>query len=482
MGLSVRARVIAAVISLTAVALVLTGAVIVVGGGQMTRDRAYDEMGQSITRMNLMALEPDPATGQPYSSIDSFLRSVLRATVLAESEGAFAVIDGRVRYESATVAVFRPEDVPELVGTAIAAAAGPTPTRGSVQSGGHTYLYLVIPVQFGDTPAAGALVRAVDLDLESEDLTQVYLIYVGAALVALLLVAVVISALVSRLLRPIRAVQLTAERILSVTDLDERVPVSGRDEFSDLARTVNAMLDRLQGAVNEQQNFVDDVGHELRTPLTIIRGHLELMDGADSADAAQTRALVLDEVDRMRRMVDELLIIAKSERTDFVRVTLTDVARLTDETLAKATSLGDRHWVLDDLADCEVVLDPQRVAQAWLQLAANAVQYSAVGSRIALGSRLDGAELRLWVADQGVGIADEDRERILARKELGKGGVGTGLGLAIVTAITQAHGGRVDIQSVPEVGSRFTMVIPANQISQVNQVSQVPKSTQSTQS
>ena len=461
MGLSVRARVIAAVISMTAAALVLTGAVIIVGGGQMTRDRAYAEMEQSITRMNLMASEPDATTGKPYASIDSYLRSVLRATVLAESEGAFAVIDGRVRYESATVAVFRPEDVPELVHTAIAAAALPTPTRGSVQSGGHTYLYLVIPVQFGDTPSAGALVRAVDLELESQDLTQVYLIFAGAALMALLLVAVAIWALISRLLRPIRAVQLTAERILSVTDLDERVPVSGRDEFSDLARTVNDMLDRLQGAVKDQQNFVDDVGHELRTPLTVIRGHLELMDQANTANAAQTRALVLDEVDRMRRMVDELLTIAKSEQTDFIRVAPTDVARLTDETLAKATSLGERHWVLDELADCEVVLDPQRIAQAWLQLAANAVQYSSPHSRISFGSRLEGAELLLWVSDQGVGIAADDRERILARKELGKGGVGTGLGLAIVTAITQAHAGRLEIQSVPDVGSRFTMVIPA---------------------
>ena len=464
MGLSVRARVIAAVISLTAAALALAGAVIVVGGEQVTRERAYVEMEQSITRMNLMASEPDPTTGKPYLSIDSFLRSALRATVLAESEGAFAIIGGNVRYEAGTVAVFRPEDVPELVDAAVALATAPTPTKGEVSSGGHTYLYLVIPVDFGGEMGAGALVRAVDLNLESEDLTEVYFIYAGAAVVAVLLVAAAIGALVSRLLRPIRAVQLTAERILTVTDLRDRVPVSGRDEFSDLARTVNGMLDRLQAAMDDQQAFVDDVGHELRTPLTIIRGHLELMDGANSADAAETRALVLDEVDRMRRMVEELLTLAKSDRPDFVRLASTDVARLTDETLAKATTLGDRHWSLDELADCDLLLDPQRIAQAWLQLAANAVQYSQAGSRISLGSRVEGDELRLWVTDEGVGVAAEDHERILARKQLGKGGLGTGLGLAIVTAITQAHDGRVEVESVPGIGSRFTMVVPAKTI------------------
>ena len=461
MRLSVRARVIAAVISMTAVALVLAGAVIVVGGDQMTRDRAYLEMEQSITRMNLMAAQPDPETSKPYTSIDAFLRSALRATVLAKSEGAFAIIDGKVRYEALTVEAFRPEDVPELVDAAVRGAAAPNPTRGELQSGGHTYLYLVIPVDFAGTPMAGALVRAVDLNLESEDLNEIYLIYSLAASVAVLLVAFAIWALISRLLRPIKAVQLTAERILTVTDLDERVPVAGRDEFSDLARTVNGMLDRLQVAANDQQNFLDDVGHELRTPLTVIRGHLELMDGADAADTVETRALVLDEVDRMRRMVEELLALAKAERPDFVQPTPTDIARLTDETLAKATTLGDHRWTLDGLADCELVLDPQRIAQAWLQLAANAVQYSASGSRISLGSKVEGEELRLWVTDEGIGIAAEDRERILTRKELGKGGKGTGLGLAIVTAIVKAHGGWVDVESVPGIGSRFTMIIPA---------------------
>jgi signal transduction histidine kinase len=184
------------------------------------------------------------------------------------------------------------------------------------------------------------------------------------------------------------------------------------------------------------------------------------MDANDPADVAQTSALAIDEVDRMHRLVDDLLTLAKADRPEFLQPEATDVARLTDETLAKASMLGDRAWVLDELADIETVLDPQRIAQAWLQLAANAVQYSAPGSKIGMGSRVDDGDLRLWVRDEGVGISPEDRERILQRKVRGRTGSGTGLGLAIVSSISAAHHGRVDIESVPGIGSRFSIVLP----------------------
>ena len=234
----------------------------------------------------------------------------------------------------------------------------------------------------------------------------------------------------------------------------------GSDDLSALAGTVNGMLDRLESAVGAQRELLDDVGHELRTPLTIVRGHLELMDAADPDDVTATRALVLDELDRMRRLVDDLLTLAKAEQPDFVVAELVDVARLTDETLAKASTLGERRWVLDELADAEAALDPQRVAQAWLQLAANAVQYSEAGSTVGMGSRLAGGELWLWVRDEGVGIAESERERILNRTVLGRDGTGTGLGLAIVSSIAKAHGGRVDVQSTMGEGSRISIVIP----------------------
>ena len=117
--------------------------------------------------------------------------------------------------------------------------------------------------------------------------------------------------------------------------------------------------------------------------------------------------------------------------------------------------------MLDDLADTEVRLDEQRIAQAWLQLAANAVRYSEDGSRVGMGSRLADGELRLWVRDEGVGIAAADLERVTQRFERGSGtSGGTGLGLAIVGAIARAHGGRVEIESEPGRGSTVSIVLP----------------------
>jgi len=316
-----------------------------------------------------------------------------------------------------------------------------------------------VPIRFAGTSDIGALVRVADMNAELWVLQGIYVTYALVALGSLLLVAMLIWLFVGRLLRPLSWMRETAERITD-TDITQRIPVRGNDDLSALAVTVNHMLDRLESTVRSQRELLDDVGHELRTPLTIVRGHLELLDVSDPEDVTITRSLVLDELERMRRLVDDLLTLAKAEHPGFVEPEATDIARLTDETLAKATTLGERHWVLDELADTEVELDPQRIAQAWLQLAANAVQYSDVGTRVGMGSRLVGGELWFWVRDEGVGIPEEERARILSRTVKGRSGEGTGLGLAIVSSIAQAHRGRVVVESVAGVGSRIAVVIP----------------------
>jgi signal transduction histidine kinase len=186
---------------------------------------------------------------------------------------------------------------------------------------------------------------------------------------------------------------------------------------------------------------------------------------------AQTKTLVIDEVDRMHRLVEDLLVIAKSEQSDFIQPQLTDIALLTDETFQKATALGKRTWKLDQLADVEVRLDPQRTAQAWLQLAANAVQYSENGALIGLGSQVSGDRLQLWVRDEGFGISPSDLEDIEKRQVQGNhrrllssdtnsGDGHKGLGLAIVNRIVTAQNGNMSIDSVLGKGSRFTLEFP----------------------
>lgn len=188
------------------------------------------------------------------------------------------------------------------------------------------------------------------------------------------------------------------------------------------------------------------------------------MNVRDPDDVAATRRRVISEVDRMARLVEDLITLAKSERPDFVRLQPVDIGALTDEVLAKATSLGPRRWTLEDLADVRVLADPQRLSQALLELARNAVKFSEPGSRIAFGSAADEKLVWLWVRDEGTGI--EPAEQMQVRERFTRAGdrtiEGSGLGLAIVSSIAEAHGGKLRIESTPGVGSTITLEMPRN--------------------
>jgi signal transduction histidine kinase len=187
------------------------------------------------------------------------------------------------------------------------------------------------------------------------------------------------------------------------------------------------------------------------------------MQPGEAADVAETRSLALDELDRMRRLVDDLALLAKSQRPDFVQPAPVELDRLTDEVIDKARPLGHREWLVDARAQAAVELDAQRVTQAWLQLIANAVKFTRPGQIVAIGSRVGGGAVHLWVRDTGPGVAPADAERIFerfVRAETGRGVDGSGLGLAIVRAIAEAHGGRVRVDSTSGQGSTFVMELP----------------------
>src|SRR5690625_2729568 len=168
-------------------------------------------------------------------------------------------------------------------------------------------------------------------------------------------------------------------------------------------------------AFRSQRQLLDDAGHELRTPITIVRGHLELMDPADEQDATETRQLALRELDRMHRLADDLVLLAKSEAPDFVRTEPTHIGPLLDNILDHARQLGDRQWRVTERVEAVVAVDRQRVAQAMFQLAANAVKFSDDGSTIHLGAGLHDDEVALWVQDEGIGIDPDEQGRIFDR-------------------------------------------------------------------
>jgi two-component system OmpR family sensor kinase len=279
------------------------------------------------------------------------------------------------------------------------------------------------------------------------------------------LVSMFVWVVAGRVLAPLQELAHTA-RMVTATDLTSRIPVEGRDELADLARTFNDMLDRLQRTLESQKEFIDDASHELLTPLTIIRGHLELR-WEDPAEREATVELVTDEVMRMTRLVDELRVLALTRRPDFLYSEPLDAGAVVREVFEKVRLLASRDWQLASSAGGWLVGDRQRLEQALINLAHNAVQYTGPEDRIVIGAAIDERGARLWVADTGPGVPEDEHARIFERLAYGAGGRrhpnSTGLGLAIVSAIARAHGGRVELNSTPGDGATFSIVIPASE-------------------
>ncbi|WP_286175986.1 HAMP domain-containing sensor histidine kinase [Arthrobacter sp. NEB 688] len=424
--------------------------------------RSTDErIDSALTRTVQQLRGTAGATAQ--GGVDEALRRALRDTVPLPREGMLALRDGRPAWYAPRTVAVRLEDDPALVAT-LARVDDDTARIATVRTDRAEYRVATVPVRVEGDPARGLYVVATLRDAEHAELAAAWRGYALVALLALLVVGVAGWLVLGRLLRPLTHLRDTATRI-NDTDLSRRIPVTGRDDVADLTRTVNAMLDRLETAFTGQRRLLDDVGHELRTPLTVIGGHLELMDTGDEDDVRAARDLALDEVDRMRLLVDDLVDLARADRPDFVRPTETHVGMLTDEVLDKARTLGDRVWRVGERTESVARLDPARVTQAWLQLAANAVRYSEPGSVVTLGSAPDGDRVRLWVRDEGRGIAADELDTVFERFVRGReaqesGTPGSGLGLAIVRAIAEAHGGRVELSSARGVGTTVVLDLP----------------------
>ena len=214
-----------------------------------------------------------------------------------------------------------------------------------------------------------------------------------------------------------------------------------------------------------QREFVKDASHKLRDLITVCRGHLELI-GDDPNHSRRTIALVMDELDRMGRMVDGMQLLAEAEQPEFLRPELTDLELFTHELTEKASALAARRWMLDHAADGCVVADRHRLTEAVLALTQNAVNHTSADDAIAIGTAMSENEWRLWVRDTGTGISDSDHERIFDHFARGidahRRYPGGGLGLAIVKAIAEAHDGRVEVESRVGEGSTFMIILSRN--------------------
>jgi two-component system OmpR family sensor kinase len=458
---SVRTRIVVWFIGVLAVAtacsVLVTRAVLDIRLDQ----RIDSELIQEAAELRRLAVRNDPETGEPFGrNVRRIFEAYLARNVPSRHEALITFVDGKPFLRSAPVLPYRLDHDEELVARW---ANLSTTDRGRVETGGGRVEYLALPLRVGDR-TAGVFVAAVFRDRVREEFDVALGAAAAVGLGFLALGSLLAWRLADRVVRPVGALTRTA-RAISETDLGRRIPVRGHDEVAQLAVTFNEMLERLDLAFASQRRFVADAGHELRTPLTIVRGHLELLDD-DPDTRRETLALVMDELDRMRRIVDELLVLARHEEPDFLNLDTVEVGVLTDELFAKVTALAPREWVLEERGRGVIVADRQRLTQAAVQLVQNAVRFSGEGEPIMVGSEVANGEARLWVKDRGTGIPVAEQARIFERFRRGAGEArteGAGLGLAIVKAIVDAHHGRVELESGPGEGATFTIVIPVDQ-------------------
>jgi signal transduction histidine kinase len=273
-----------------------------------------------------------------------------------------------------------------------------------------------------------------------------------------------------RVLRPIGRITSVA-RDIQATDLSRRIELAGPDdELKQLADTFDAMLARLDAAFAAQRQFVADASHELRNPLAIIRTNVEVAladSDADPEDLRHAIIVVKRAGDRMSRLVDDLLALARRQEPtlEHERVDLgAAVAEASDDFLVPAEARG---IVLDRAIAPEVVVigDRDALKRAVANLLENAVRLAPASTRIKLATGSEGGRAWIAVADEGPGIAAEDQQHVFDRfwradKARSRADGGTGLGLAIVRQIAESHDGHVRLHSKVGVGSTFVIWLP----------------------
>ena len=416
---------------------------------------------------NLKTIASGKTSTAPVTSVDAVLRVALQQVIPAANESVLGFVDGKPALVPAVNLPFRIDKDTALVARIVREANPTHVVMGTAKSTLGTLRYVIIPVRVAGDPSTGLYVAAYDLDTELGLVADSFQTYIRVALIALALVGLVASLAAGRLLRPIRLLRDAAASSSNAADLTARVPVTGSDDVSELAAAINSMFDRLQASAMSQRRLLSDVGHELKTPITIIRGHLELLDAGDVVEVEATRALAIDELDRMSTLVSDISLLAASRAPHFVELAEVDLESFTAAVGAKASALDPgRAWRLES-ADGLALIDAGHITQAWLQLADNAVKYSTPGAPIVIATEVSQTGTDTWlnlsVRDSGPGVPPDAQERIFerfSRLESSRGTEGTGLGLTIVSAIAKAHGGSVLLSSAPGQESTFTIRIP----------------------
>jgi two-component system, OmpR family, sensor kinase len=273
-----------------------------------------------------------------------------------------------------------------------------------------------------------------------------------------------------RAMLPVARMTTAARDIQRTRDPSKSIPQPvAEDEVAELAQTLQAMLDSLEasreeteGALQRQREFVADASHELRTPLTSILANLELLTEVLDGERGEAASSALRSSQRMRRLVGDLLLLARADANRQLPHEPTDVSRLLVEVAAELGPVSDGHHLTIDADDAVVDGARDELYRMTLNLVENAIRHTPEGTRIRATVTADDGEVVLTVQDDGPGVAPELRDHIFERFVRGAGdrGSSSGLGLSIVRAVAAAHGGSVVLEDTLR-GARFVVRLPA---------------------
>ncbi len=400
---------------------------------------------------------PDPSVDNLTAVTSDFI-----SNYVPEDDNFFIfILDGQIQR-------INPPALPPVIGPDSAAVADWLATSDyrfdslpSGDSAAGDILYVVQPLRVAGEQRGQFVIAHLSAGERREALEGVYVFaQVDSGLIALAFLLAWLGT--GRLLRPVKDLA-AATRSITESDLSRRIDVQGTGELAELTTTFNAMMDRLETAFDSQRSFINDAGHELRTPITIIQGHLELM-GDDPDEQAETLDIVMNELDRMSRLVNDLSLLMKAERVDFLQFGTINISAFTQALYDKAGTLAERDWQLQIEAEGQLMADHQRLTGALLNLLSNAAQHTDATDPIILGCRSREGWVEFWVQDMGEGVPETEQARIFERfarvQHTYRRSEGSGLGLSIVRAIAEAHGGQVSLESQPGEGATFTLVLP----------------------
>ncbi len=406
------------------------------------------------------------ASAQPYSASAMLLFVILPEVGTATNHPELFGAGRREPEESASEQARENTEGRRLTRPQVGYSTKPAPDAGMLR------LYQVRFRAGGTTGYAGAGESLAAVDHAQDVVAHSFALGGAVALAFAVLAAYLIG---TRMTDPIRRSAAVAARV-DAGDLTPRIelPPGTNSELLVLAHALNHMLERLATAFEAQREFVADASHELRTPLTVLRGQLEVLAAGDREDGSasptelkRVESLMLGEIARLTRLVDDLLLLTQADRDDFLHTTEFALDELVREQWDGLSLIAERRFEIGTLEPLRVEGDPDRLAQAIRNLARNAITHTSAPSglvRVELYRPGPGIA-RITVSDDGHGVPREARERVFERfyrtdRARTRADGGAGLGLAIVRAIADAHHGSVRVTDSAAGGAAFELDLP----------------------